>query len=115
MLTRCYEILFVLSAMTLCLGCGQKRVVGPAPDMVAARELRETLQKEAGAEGKSEEASKGTGWASLNLFSPEAQDRRRHWWSTRIPLFVPKMVCNSLSGPFLLMIQAKGLQTWLFS
>ncbi len=65
MLTRCYEILFVLSAMTLCLGCGQKRVVGPAPDMVAARELRETLQKEAGAEGKSEEASKGTGWASL--------------------------------------------------
>ncbi len=65
MLTRCYEILFVLSVMTLCLGCGQKRVVGPAPDMVAARELRETLQKEAGAEGKSEEASKGTGWASL--------------------------------------------------
>ena len=57
MLTRCYEIMFVLFAVTLCLGCGQKRVVGPAPDMVAARDLRESLEKESGAEGKVEELS----------------------------------------------------------
>ena len=49
--------MFVLFAVTLCLGCGQKRVVGPAPDMVAARDLRESLEKESGAEGKVEELS----------------------------------------------------------
>ena len=42
----------MLFAATLCLGCGQKRVVGPAPDMAAALDLRETLAKETGAEGK---------------------------------------------------------------
>jgi hypothetical protein len=33
--------------------------------MVAARDLRESLEKESGAEGKVEEKSLGTGWASL--------------------------------------------------
>jgi hypothetical protein len=65
MLRHCYEILFVFFAATLCLGCGQKRVVGPAPDMVAALDLRETLEKETGAEGKVEDKAMGTGWASL--------------------------------------------------
>ena len=65
MLTRCYEILFVLFGATLCLGCGSKQVAGPAPDMVAALDLREALEKESGDAGKSEEQVQGTGWASL--------------------------------------------------
>ena len=65
MLTRCCEILFVLFGATLCLGCGPKQVVGPAPDMVAALDLREALEKESGDAGKSEEQVQGTGWASL--------------------------------------------------
>lgn len=65
MLTRCYKILFVLLGATLCLGCGSKQVVGPAPDMVAALDLREALEKESGDAGKSEEQVQGTGWASL--------------------------------------------------
>ncbi|MGB0655022.1 MAG: hypothetical protein ACPGMQ_06285 [Pirellulales bacterium] len=65
MLRHCYGTLLVLFAATLCLGCGQKRVIGPAPDMVAALELREALEKGSGSDGKTEEKAQGTGWASL--------------------------------------------------
>ena len=65
MLKHCYKITFVLFTVAFCLGCGQKRVVGPVPDMTAALALRESLEKESGADGNSEEKAQGTGWASL--------------------------------------------------
>ena len=45
MLRRYYVILLLLFVVSLCFGCGQKRVVGPSPDMAAALELREALEK----------------------------------------------------------------------
>lgn len=65
MLRRYYVILLLLFVVSLCFGCGQKRVVGPSPDMAAALELREALEKESGDTGKPEEQVQGTGWASL--------------------------------------------------
>jgi len=65
MLRRYYEILLLLFVVSLCFGCGQKRVVGPSPDMAAALDLRKALEQESGDTGKSEEQVQGTGWASL--------------------------------------------------
>ena len=65
MLKRCFEMLFLLGTVTLCLGCGRERVASPGPDMAAVRELRETLGKESSSNEKVEEKAVGTGWASL--------------------------------------------------
>ncbi|MDA7899397.1 hypothetical protein N9A92_02595, partial [Pirellulales bacterium] len=65
MLKRCFEMLFLLGTVTLCLGCGRERVASPGPDMAAVRELREALGKESSSNEKVEEKAVGTGWASL--------------------------------------------------
>ncbi|MBM4022544.1 MAG: hypothetical protein FJ284_09965 [Planctomycetes bacterium] len=56
----------VVVAMATCVGCGSGRVIGPAPDLVAAAKLREVVGAASEAAGGAQEAaSTGSGWGSL--------------------------------------------------